>query len=426
MGWLAYSIVLISLAFITHLVIDKLQTRLPHHFDGQIEKGYEDIQKAFQQNFIDGWESEGASLAVFVKGKKVVDVWGGYADKQAARKWEQDTISVTFSSTKAVAAVCIAILADRGRLKYDDLVSKHWPDFAKNDKGNITIEWVLAHISGLQYFDTEITKEMAFDHNLMRSAIQSEVPKTPPGSTFAYHAFTYGWLVDQIIRHTDEKHRGIGQFFREEIAEPNGIDYHIGLSSTEEYRVARVVLQSTADFLSELWHDPKAVIPIIKFYTTGKNHYMAKAFSNPSWVDIMDKCTVNDPEQHAMEQAAALGIGNARSLASIFNLLVTGRLIGEQTLTRIEKPVLKEVELFGSSPLAMGLGFFHHPNEGAETSYLIGHSGFGCQQVIFDTKNQIVFAYVTNGMKAGVYDGCRNYARIHKAVLDTVKRRKED
>lgn len=108
---------------------------------------------SFRQNFIDGWESEGASLAVFVRGRKVVDVWGGYADKQAARKWKRvrntahllespsklgcdvkDTISLTFSSTKAVAGLCVALLADRGRLKYEDLVSKHWPGFAKKGK----------------------------------------------------------------------------------------------------------------------------------------------------------------------------------------------------------------------------------------------------------------------------------------------------
>ena len=77
-----------------------------------------DIKK-FRQNFEDGWEHEGASLAVFVDGKPVVDLWGGYADSQAARKWREDTISVTFSTTKAVAAACIALLVDRGRLRFD-------------------------------------------------------------------------------------------------------------------------------------------------------------------------------------------------------------------------------------------------------------------------------------------------------------------
>ncbi|KHJ91037.1 beta-lactamase [Oesophagostomum dentatum] len=175
-----------------------------------------------RQNFINGWETEGAALAVFVNDKKVVDIWGGYADRQAARTWKKDTITVVFSTTKAVAALCIALLADRGRLKYDDPVAKYWPGFAKHGKENITIEWVMSHMAGLHYFDTPITEEMALNHDLMRKVIENETPKTPPGIRSGYHAYTYGWLVDQIVRHTDEKKRGIGQFLREEITQPNG------------------------------------------------------------------------------------------------------------------------------------------------------------------------------------------------------------
>ncbi|VDO09681.1 unnamed protein product, partial [Haemonchus placei] len=267
-----------GLALLAHFIADRLHSKLPLHFDGHVSKGYESVQKAFEQNFIDGWESEGASFAVYVKGQKVVDLWGGYADKQAARIWKENTISVAFSTTKAVAAVCIAMLADRGRLKYDDLVSKHWPGFAKNGKENITIEWVMSHMAGLPYFDTQITEEMARDHNLMRKVIENETPKRPAGKSSGYHLLTYGWLVDQIVRHTDEKHRGVGQFLREEITKPNG----------------------------------SVKIPF-------QNSAVRKAMDNPSWFDVAYKCTVNNPEQHALEQAAATGIGNARSLAAIFN-----------------------------------------------------------------------------------------------------------
>lgn len=76
--------------------------------------------------------------------------------------------------------------------------------------------------SGLPYLDAQISEEMALDHNLMRGVLEAEAPKYPPGRSTGYHAFTYGWLADQIVRHTDEKHRGIGQFLREEIAKPNG------------------------------------------------------------------------------------------------------------------------------------------------------------------------------------------------------------
>ncbi|VDM81197.1 unnamed protein product [Strongylus vulgaris] len=146
MGLLRYAAFLGIVAMFFRYGTDIFQTKHPLHIEGEVDSKFEGVRKAFEQNFIDEWEAEGASVAVFVKGRKVVDLWGGFADTQAARKWRKDTISVVFSTTKAVAAVCIALLADRGRLSYDDLVSKHWPGFAKNNKENITIEWVMSHM----------------------------------------------------------------------------------------------------------------------------------------------------------------------------------------------------------------------------------------------------------------------------------------
>ncbi|KAK6048725.1 hypothetical protein COOONC_13770 [Cooperia oncophora] len=182
--------------------------------------------------------------------------------------------------------------------------------------------------AGLPYFDTPITEEMARDHNLMRKAIESETPKLPAGRSSGYHLLTYGWLADQIVRHTDEKHRGVGQYFREEIAKP-----HV--------------------------HRLKTLI---------QNSPVARAMANPSWFDVAHKCTANDPEQHAMEQAAALGIGNARSLASIFSLLVNGRLVSERTLEYLERPVLNETDYILNVNTVKGHGFFYAPLKDSDVS----------------------------------------------------------
>uniref|UniRef100_A0A158PAW7 Beta-lactamase domain-containing protein n=1 Tax=Angiostrongylus cantonensis TaxID=6313 RepID=A0A158PAW7_ANGCA len=234
-----YASILGAFGMVAHIVTNILYTEYPLHFDGETEERFGDVRKAFQQNFLDGWEAEGASLAVFVKGQKVVDIWGGYADKHADRKWKQDTLSVVFSSTKAVAALCIAILADRGRLS-------------------------------LPYLDTIITEAIAVDHNLMKNVLEEEEPKFTPGISTGYHAFTFGWLVDQIVRHTDEKQRGIGQFLREEVTEPNGIDFHIGLDLSQEYRVARVSLPRILDAISEIWSDMYMIEQFFHIVTLGK------------------------------------------------------------------------------------------------------------------------------------------------------------
>ncbi|XGW30804.1 hypothetical protein V3C99_009625, partial [Haemonchus contortus] len=422
MGPLWHGIILGCLALLAHFIINKFHSELPLHFGGYVDEGYEKLQKAFERNFRDGWESVGASFAVFVEGRKVVDLWGGYSDKQAAQPWKEDTLMITFSPTKAFAAVCVALLVDRGRLKYDDLVSKHWPEFAKNGKENITIDWVLSHMAGLPYLDMPITREMATDHKLMKEVLENETPKVPPGRGTGYHSFTYGWLVDQIIRKADEKHRGISQFLREEITAPNGIDFHVGLDASEKHRVARATQSTILEAIIDIWYDPGIAGLVRKFYFTDKDSIIAKAMGNLPWVDVMDMYTLNSPAQQTLEQATAISIGNARSMASIFSLFVNGRIVSEKTLALIEKPVVNETDYVINEIIARGHGFYYYPPRGkSEDNLMIGHPSLGCQQLMFDTRKKISFAYVTNGLKAGAYDLCRNYMRLQRTLYDVLK-----
>ena len=51
---------------------------------------------------------------------------------------------------------------------------------------------------------------------------------------------------------------------------------------------------------------------------------------------------------------------------------------------------------------------------------LMGHPGFGGQNVKFDLKNKLAFAYLTNGLKAGLGEQCRSQNRLVKAVYDSI------
>ncbi|VDM85998.1 unnamed protein product, partial [Strongylus vulgaris] len=68
MGLLRYAGFLVFVALLIHYGIDMLYTKHPLHFGGEVDSKYEGVREAFKQNFIDGWEAEGASMAVFVKG----------------------------------------------------------------------------------------------------------------------------------------------------------------------------------------------------------------------------------------------------------------------------------------------------------------------------------------------------------------------
>ncbi|XGW08428.1 hypothetical protein V3C99_011059 [Haemonchus contortus] len=421
MGAAKYSLVSVFAALVLSFIPELLRTRLPIHIDGTVKHGFEKVRDAFVRNFEDGWERDGASLAVFINGSKVIDLWGGYADQQAGRKWKQDTMTITFSTTKAVAAVCVAMLVERGRLHYDDLISTYWPGFAKHGKGNITVQMALSHEAGLGYLDTPITEEIAADHNRIREILENEKPKWEPGRRNGYHPYTFGWIVDQIIRHADEKHRGIGQFLREEIAEPYEIDYHIGLPLEQEYRVARITVPTMWQRLSEVFYDWRVSWYFLALWKLARDTPLSRAVNNPSWLQAVAECTVNNPEYHRLEQAAALGIGNARSLATLFNLVATKKLLSEEMLNRLQHHYNNDTDVIFDDTIAKGHGFLYLPLHRAGTEFLVGHTGHGCQQVVYDLKNKVSIAYVNNGLKTGLYDLCRTYSRLQDSIYDIIE-----
>ncbi|KAJ1366109.1 hypothetical protein KIN20_026701 [Parelaphostrongylus tenuis] len=218
----------------------------------------------------------------------------------------------------------------------------------------------------LPYLDTIITEEMAVNHNLMRKVLEEEKPKFTPGISTGYHVFTYGWLVDQIVRHTDDKRRGIGQFLREEVTEPNGIDFHIGLNLSQEYRVARISLPGIIDMIGHMCSNAHLISHFLQSMIPNKDSVLDRVKRNPSWIDLWSRCTANNPQQHAMEQAAAFGIGNARSLATIFNLLVSGHLLSEEMLEFLERPVINETDYVMNVRVARGHGFLYDPAQREE------------------------------------------------------------
>lgn len=129
---------------------------------------------------------------------------------------------MVFSVSKAVAALCVAMLVERGRVRYEQRLAEFWPEFAQHGKQDITLDWVMTHRAGLVLFEHPVSLEMAACPERMARALEAMRPAWPPGSRSGYHALTFGWLVDQVVRRVDLHGRGVAQFFRQEIGEPHG------------------------------------------------------------------------------------------------------------------------------------------------------------------------------------------------------------
>src|SRR5690348_1667506 len=95
----------------------------------------------------------GGSVAVFVDGEPVVDIWAGFADADRTVPWQRDTIANVHSVTKTMTALCALVLADRGELDLDAPVSRYWPEFAVAGKEKVLVRHVLSHTAGLPDWD---------------------------------------------------------------------------------------------------------------------------------------------------------------------------------------------------------------------------------------------------------------------------------
>ncbi len=203
---------------------------------GAVEPGFEAVRATFERGFEKG--ELGAAVCAYVDGRKVVDLWGGWADAARTREWQRDTLGCTFSATKGMTATCAHRLIERGLLDLDAPVATYWPEFAQAGKSEITLRMVLSHQAGLPWATARFPAEKRFDWPTITDALARSAPVWEPGSRSEYHGGTFGYLVGETLRRVDG--RTLDTFFREEIARPLGADFMFRPEADQAHRCAEM------------------------------------------------------------------------------------------------------------------------------------------------------------------------------------------
>ena len=199
---------------------------------------FEAVKDAFSTNFEEGMEV-GASFAVMINGKYVIDIWGGYKDINKTQPWEKDTICNVYSTTKVPTVLCTMMCVDRGLLDLDEKVAKYWPEFAQNGKENIVVRQLLSHTSGLAGIEEPIPSRAWYDWDKITGLLAAQKPWWEPGTKSGYHSATHGFLLGELVRRVSGK--SLGTFFKEEVADLLKIDFHIGLAEEYVPRVTKLI-----------------------------------------------------------------------------------------------------------------------------------------------------------------------------------------
>jgi CubicO group peptidase (beta-lactamase class C family) len=365
---------------------------------GHIEPGFAAVERAFAQNFEAGHET-GAAFCLHVDGRKVVDLYGGSFDRND-RPYDQDTLQLVFSSTKGATAACANLLAQRGELDLESPVARYWPEFAQFGKEEIPVLFLLSHQAGLPALDASLSPEEVQAWDPVIAALEAQTPFWEPGTAHGYHAVTYGWLVGEVVRRVTG--RSLGTFFAEEIAQPLGLEFWIGLPEEEEHRVSPLTggVLSAGEAEGALSSDFSSTLLARALNAGG-------AFSEPGWA--------NRRAWHAAEVPAANGITNATSLSRLYAGLI-GTVEGgpsQPILTREQVDLARTVRTFGADQVFASVGFTmtQHIGQGFWISSpfapfggsgSFGHTGAGGSYGFADPENNLAVGYVMNRMSTGM------------------------
>ena len=349
---------------------------------GNCDRKFTEVKELFESIHSSGREI-GSSFAVYKDGKALVDIWGGYTDKEQTNPWNKDSLATVWSTTKGVAAITCALAVEKGLLDYEEKVSHYWPEFGCNGKEDITVGMLLSHQAGICGSATNNVKDY-YSQSTMAEELAAMKPIWEPGTASGYHSMTYGWLTSELIIRVTGK--TLGNFYADEIGNLNEIDFFIGLPESEEKRVVEMVPFPKEENQST---EPTEINDAKRATARGPN--LIKLQNTRDW--------------RAAEIPSANGQGCASGLAKLYSLVVSTdpsiKILDEKTIRRMTEEritnrdlVLDVVTRWGAGFIMNMHGVIYGPNKKS-----FGHSGWGGSCAFGDPENNLGISYVMNQMK---------------------------
>ncbi len=364
--------------------------------EGRAAAGYETVAEAFAAAF-EGRPKMGAALAIRVGGDEVVSLWGGVADTRTGARWTAGTSSVIFSCTKGLMSILLARLVAEGRLDYDERVATYWPEFAAAGKQDVTVRQAISHQAGLNAPQRDWTFSDLLDWNTATQLLAEQEPLWAPGTGYAYHALTHGWLTGELVRRITGM--SPGAYFAELATGPLSAGAWIGLPDM----AGPVAHLNVAPALDALWAD------MATQQTGGRPNWTYRAMTLgaalPASLVTADG-GFNDPRVRRAQVPGAGGIATAEALAAIWSATVCEtagvRLLNADMVARATQTETEGPPVFDAMPpfSRWGMGF-QLDSEARRylTSSSFGHDGAGGQVGFADPGHRVGVAFVTNWME---------------------------
>lgn len=345
----------------------------------------------------------GSALSVYHRGELVADLWTGTRNDSGER-WEEDTLSLSFSVTKSITATAFHILVDRGLIDYDDRVAKHWPEFAQAGKQDMTVRHLLCHQSGLYPIRkyVESARQM-IEWETMTDLLARAEPEHPAGERHGYHGLTFGWLVGELVQRVSGK--PLGEFIASEIVEPLGLDgMYVGAPEHVHARCASTLMRKEPLSVDRFRPAGKRIESVLRALNAP---FSVEAFARAHLPRGIEEFDFDAPEVLSASIPAANGVFTARSLARLYAALGNAgeldgvRILSESALRRATEIQSRKRDyvLFGTK-MNWRLGYHQAfgTRGGIENSF--GHLGANGACAWADPSKELAVGFTRNhGMR---------------------------
>ncbi len=368
---------------------------------GRCDDAFESVRDAFAGNFEQGLEI-GASAVVTVDGETVVDLWAGDAD-ESGTPWAEDTIVNVYSTTKTMAGLCMLMLADRGELDFSAPVARYWPEFAQAGKEGVLVSHVMSHSAGLPGWVETISTEDLYDWEKVTGLLAAQAPHWEPGTVSGYHAITQGYLQSEILRRITGD--TMDTFFRANVSDPLGADFHICLGPEHDGRVGDLVPPP------KLFEEATAA--------AGADSEVLELLASP----MLNALEPRTREWRAAEIPAAGGFGNARSVGRVHSAMACGGAVDGVTLLssagveRVLEPQIEGVDLVLGNEIRFGMGFGLASEMMPLPPRAFFWGGWGGSLALIDLDTRSTVTYVMNKMAPDLMGDTRGGAVALAAMM---------
>jgi len=360
------------------------------------------LKALFRENFEKLGEL-GAALSVWQNGKQVVDLYGGFCDADREKPWTTDTIVLVWSATKGIGSASLLHVLQQHKIELDRRVAEFWPEFAQAGKDKITLAQLLSHQAGLCALDQRVDM---LDYDAVIRALETQTPLWRPGTAHGYHARTFGFLLDELVRRITGG-TPLGTYFQKVFGEPLGLDLWIGIPDSVAPRVAPI-------FAPRKPRESGGAEDAFYAALSQPDSLTRKAFQTPAGLN--SPFLMNDPSVRRHSLPSLGGIGTAESLARFYALLCSNQLFPSETVDRIGQLQCTGPDQVLRVDTAFGIGFMKDPVVNAgKTRGIFGSSlgafgqpGSGGSLGFCDPENGVAFAYVMNQMEPGLFPNAKS------------------